>query len=181
MHRVLILHYLLSVSVHVCSQDKRTPIHKQLPEMPPSSLFTFCILSGALIQKTRTLRMTDHRRLWRELPLRNPPTPLPSTFFFCSPILSPLPERSLSLPERLPPPSLPSPPATTPPPLPWQERVASECQMYYRVSHGNVNIQPCHESRVVWPPLLLYPPSFLSSLPSLTALAARRVEKVQNS
>lgn len=64
----------------------------------------------------------------------------------------------------------------SPPPLlpqPWLERVASECQMYYRVSHGNVNTQACHESRVVWPPSFPplsptpSPPSspFLSSLP----------------
>lgn len=36
------------VCVCVCA---RSPIHKRHPEMPPSSLFTFCILSGALIQK----------------------------------------------------------------------------------------------------------------------------------
>lgn len=53
----------------------------------------------------------------------------------------------------------PSPATTRPPPFPysWLERVASECQMYYRVSHGNVNTQPCHESRVVWPPSPLLP------------------------
>ncbi|TWW60572.1 hypothetical protein D4764_05G0006620 [Takifugu flavidus] len=63
----------------------------------------------------------------------------------------------------------PSPPQTTyPPPLlhPWLERVASECQMYYRVSHSNVNTQPCHESRVVWPPS---PPLSSPSLPPLSS------------
>lgn len=39
------------VCVCVCSQGKHAPIHKQHPEIPPSTLFTFCILSGALIQK----------------------------------------------------------------------------------------------------------------------------------
>lgn len=39
------------VCVRACCKWEHTPIHKQLPEMPPSALFTFCILSGALIQK----------------------------------------------------------------------------------------------------------------------------------
>lgn len=58
----------------------------------------------------------------------------------------------------------PPPHSTYPPQLlhPWLERVASECQMYYRVSHSNVNTQPCHESRVVWPPSPPFP-----SIPSL--------------
>lgn len=93
-------------------------------------------------------------------------------------------QKGLSLPKH---PFPPSPPQTTyPPPLlhPWLERVASECQMYYRVSHSNVNTQPCHESRVVWPPSLSSPllPSLPFPLPpSLAAAAARGVEKAQNS
>lgn len=95
--------------------------------------------------KTRALRMTDHRRLPRELPS----LPLLSFAFpLCQKGLSFLPEHPFSPPK----PSLPL----------WLERVASECQMYYRVSHGNVNTQPCHESRVVRPP----PIFFLFSLPS---------------
>lgn len=35
---------------HMCMRV-HTPIQKRHPEMPPSSLFTFCILSAALIQK----------------------------------------------------------------------------------------------------------------------------------
>lgn len=99
--------------------------------------------------------MTDHKRPWRGF----------SSSFYLSLSLSsiprfpPLPERSLSLPE---------PPPPTPLPRPWLQRVASECQMYYRVSHGNVNTQPCHESRVVWPPsfpFLAFPSIPPSSLP----------------
>lgn len=113
--------------------------------------------------------MTDHRRLWRELPSPfylllsfSPSLSLLSLSFLC--------QKGLSLYScLLPPPTSPPPPL----PHPWLERVASECQMYYRVSHGNVNTQPCHESRVVWPPSfpsLPSPPTppsspFLSSIP----------------
>ena len=81
--------------------------------------------------------------------------------------------RKVSLFYPSPPPPSPLPPPPPPLPRPWLKRVASECQMYYRVSHGNVNTQPCHESRVVWPPSFPSLPScpslpsspFLSSLP----------------
>lgn len=125
MRQVLFLHYLLCVSFHgcVCSQGERTPIHKQLPEMPPSSLFTFCILSAALIQKNRALRMTDHRRLWRELPLHTH-TPTPPSFALLSFSFFPSPRKvSLFTRASLPPPN-PSPLHQQRPLLPspgWRE------------------------------------------------------------
>lgn len=170
----------VSVFVCVCVCAECTPIQKQLPEMPPRSLFTFCILSGALIQKPEPSE-------WPTTGDCGEVYPSPSTSLFLSsiPLFSPfLKGFSPSLFNWAPP--LPEPPPASSPPLfprPSLERVASECQMYYRASHGNVNTQPCHESRVVWPPSFpALPPLLpLSSPPSFTTLAARRVEKAQNS
>lgn len=144
--------------------------HSQKTSWDASKLTVYILHSfRRSYSKTRALRMTDHRRLWRELP-----SPLYLLLSFSLPLsvlsLSFLCQKGLSLyPCLLPPPTSPPPPL----PHPWLERVASECQMYYRVSHGNVNTQPCHESRVVWPPSFPslpsppIPPSspFLSSLP----------------
>lgn len=64
-----------------------------------------------------------------------------------------------------------------PSPILWLERVASECQMYYRVSHGNVNTQGGLASLLPFAPL----PRPLSSPLSLAVPSARGVEKAQNS
>lgn len=76
--------------------------------------------------------------------------PQTRSFTFSLSLSDPLCQNGLSFyPSLLSPPFCSSP---LHPPSPWLERVASECQMYYRVRHSNVNTQPCHESRVVWPP-----------------------------
>lgn len=132
------------------------PVHQRHRQMPASALFTFCILRCALIQKPEACDWPttgDCEENW-------PPLPRFSLSFI---YLSPRCLKALALSFSL------LPPPLLPPPRPWLEKVASECQMYYRVSHGK-----CKHSGLPWEqgglalspfhPSLLPLPLFLSPL-----------------